>query len=102
MGKRDFRCFVRYFSDKLSDNDGNAPENKADATDKRKRMSDTEKIQELLKKMMTEPKISEQEYTEKFATAPEIPRRRKQDLDEIEVKTEKIGKFIPPITIARI
>lgn len=97
---------MRYLSDKPSDNDGKAPEPKAEVPDSRKKMSDTEKIQELLKKMMAEPKISEKEYREKFATAPEIPRKRKQKPDEIEVKTEKIGKisylifyFIIPISI---
>lgn len=43
--------------------------------------------------MLSEPKIKESEYKEKFTTAPNIPKRRKQK-DEIEVKTEKIGKHI--------
>lgn len=49
----------------------------------------TEKIQELLKLMMAEPKIKESDYKDQFATAPVIPRRRKRD--EVEVTTEKIG-----------
>lgn len=40
--------------------------------------------------MLAEPKIKESEYKDKFATAPVIQRRKKGD--EIEVKTEKIGK----------
>lgn len=44
--------------------------------------------------MMIESKIKESEYRERFASAPDIPRRRKQRADEIEVKTEKIGMYV--------
>lgn len=40
--------------------------------------------------MMIESKIKDSEYRERFASAPDLPRRRKRE-DEIEVKTEKIG-----------
>lgn len=89
---------MRGFADKPTD-DGKAPEIQAKEQTKDKKTSDnaTEKIQELLKSMMAEPKISETEYRQKFATAPEVPRRRKQK-DEISVKMEKIGNSsIPPI-----
>lgn len=88
--RRDFRIIARFFSDK-SDGDGKPTEAKAEAPDtKKKNDSNTEKIQELLKLMMAEPKISEEEYRKKFATAPDIPRRKKSD--DVEVKKEKIGK----------
>ncbi|KAL0901214.1 hypothetical protein ABMA27_006516 [Loxostege sticticalis] len=93
FGKRDFRLITRCLSDKPSDNDGKSPENKPEVQAPKKISSETEKIQELLKKMLAEPKISEKEYREKFATAPEA-RRRKPKADEIEVKTEKIEESI--------
>lgn len=43
--------------------------------------------------MATEPKIKESDYKDKFATAPDIPRRHKQK-DEIEIKTQKIGMSV--------
>ncbi|XP_063826827.1 small ribosomal subunit protein mS31 [Ostrinia nubilalis] len=94
LGKRDFRLITRFLSDKPSDNDGKAPENKPEEQETKKISSETEKIQELLKKMLAEPKISEKEYREKFATAPEIPRWRKPKADEIEVTSEKIEESI--------
>ncbi|KAM3967515.1 mitochondrial ribosomal protein S31 [Aphomia sociella] len=90
--KRDFRLIVRCLSDKPSDGDEKFPEIKTNP--EKKSDSNTEKIQELLKLMMSEPKISESEYREKFVTAPEIQRKRKQKADEIEVKTEKIEESI--------
>ncbi|XP_060805397.1 small ribosomal subunit protein mS31 [Amyelois transitella] len=92
--RRDFRIVSRYFSDK-SDSDENISQiNKKSQDVNKKKDENTEKIQELLKSMMAQPKISESEYREKFATAPDIPRRRKQRPDEIEVKTEKIEEDI--------
>lgn len=44
--------------------------------------------------MLEKPKVSQQEYEEQFTVAPERPRKRKQRSDEIEVKTEKIGKYL--------
>lgn len=98
--RRDFRLIARCLSDKPSDSDGKAPENKIKDTssseNKEKRASEsTEKIQALLKLMLEKPKVSQQEYEEQFTVAAERPRRRKQRSDEIEVKTEKIGKYIP-------
>ncbi|XP_075976390.1 mitochondrial ribosomal protein S31 [Anticarsia gemmatalis] len=93
--RRDFRVIARYFSDKPSDNDGKAPEAAPKAPEPQKKASEssTEKIQELLKLMMSEPKIKESEYKDKFTTAPNVPRRRKQK-DVIEVKTEQIEESI--------
>lgn len=39
--------------------------------------------------MLTEPKISESEYRERFTTAPD--RKRKPKKDNIQVTVEKIG-----------
>ncbi|XP_035452973.2 28S ribosomal protein S31, mitochondrial [Spodoptera frugiperda] len=91
--RRDFRVIVRCLSDKPSDGDGKAPESKSKpAVTQKSSENATEKIQELLKLMLAEPKIKESEYKDKFATAPVIQRRKKGD--EIEVKTEKIEESI--------
>lgn len=92
--KRDFRIILRCFSEKPTD-DGKLPETQPKHQEEKNKISTnaTEKIQELLKSMMAEPKISEAEYRERFATAPDIPKRQKQE-DEISVKMEKMGKFI--------
>lgn len=83
---------MRCLSDKLAD-DGISKENKAKEAPTTKKSSDnaTEKIQELLKSMLAEPKISEKEYAEKFTTAPD--HRRKKNV--LETKSEKIGKVSP-------
>jgi hypothetical protein len=53
--------------------------------------SSTEKIQDLLKKMMAEPKIPEHEYKDKFSSPPEkVPKRRKVAKMS---KSEIIGKL---------
>ncbi|KAH9628373.1 hypothetical protein HF086_015903 [Spodoptera exigua] len=91
--RRDFRLIVRCLSDKPSDGDGKVPESKEKpAVTQKSSENATEKIQELLKLMLAEPKIKESEYKDKFATAPVIQRRKKGD--EIEVKTEKIEESI--------
>lgn len=90
------RVIARCLCDKGSNDDGKIPEikPKSDAEPQNKSsQSSTEKIQELLKLMMAEPKIKESDYKDMFTTAPDIPRRRKQK-DEIEVKTEKIEESI--------
>lgn len=89
--KRDFRLFVRCLSDKPTD-DGKVPEIEAKQPTAAKKSSEnaTEKIQELLKSMLAAPKISEKEYAQKFATAPD-PRRKNKDM--LGAKTEKIGKL---------
>ncbi|RVE51941.1 hypothetical protein evm_003407 [Chilo suppressalis] len=95
--KREFRVFIRCLSDQASDNNGKVPDSTPEkaGTEKKKLDKNTEKIQELLKQMLAAPKISEKEYREKFATAPERSSRRKQAADEIEeVKTEKIEESI--------
>lgn len=86
-------------SDKPSDNDGKVPEVKPNAEEPQKSSDNaTEKIQELLKLMMAEPKIKESEYKDNFARAPVIQRKKKGD--EIEVKTEQIGTaFILFVTL---
>ncbi|CAG9796363.1 unnamed protein product [Diatraea saccharalis] len=96
MFRRDFRIFIRCLSDQASDNNGQPPESKAVGKNVEKKNLDknTEKIQELLKQMLTPPKISEKEYSEKFATAPERPSKRKLASDEIEMKIEKIEESI--------
>ncbi|XP_053612436.1 small ribosomal subunit protein mS31 [Plodia interpunctella] len=92
--RRDFRLIARYFSDK-SDGEEKLPQiNKKTQDGPKKQEDSTEKIQELLKLMMAQPKVSDNEYSEKFVTAPSIPRRRKQKSDEIEVKTQKIEEDI--------
>lgn len=96
--RRDFRLVVRCFSDRPTDNDGKIPDEtiknerskKPGTTSQSDSEKATEKIQELLKSMMSGPKFDESEYRAKFTTAPDINRRRKQK-DEIEIKTEKIG-----------
>ncbi|KAJ8736082.1 hypothetical protein PYW08_006738 [Mythimna loreyi] len=91
--RRDFRLIVRCLADKPSDSDGKAPESKAKPAEPQKSSDNaTEKIQELLKLMMAEPKIKESEYKDKFASAPVIQRKKKSD--EIEVKTEQIEESI--------
>lgn len=88
--RRDFRIIARFLADKPSDSDGKAPELKPKAKEPQKAAdSSTEKIQELLKLMMAEPKIKESEYKEKFVTAPQIDRKRRTE--KVEVTTEKIG-----------
>ncbi|XP_059051129.1 small ribosomal subunit protein mS31 [Achroia grisella] len=90
--KRDFKFITRCLSDKPIDGEDKTPEIKANP--EKKTDSNTEKIQELLKLMMAEPKISESEYREKFATAPDVLKNRKQKTDVIEAKTEKIEESI--------
>ncbi|CAH0592840.1 unnamed protein product [Chrysodeixis includens] len=92
--RKDLRPMVRYLADKPSDNDGKVPESEpvAKTPQKTSDKASTEKIQELLKLMMAEPKIKESDYKHQFATAPVIPRRRKRD--EVEVTTEKIEESI--------
>ncbi|XP_046959317.1 28S ribosomal protein S31, mitochondrial [Vanessa cardui] len=93
--KRDLKYFVRCLADKPpSDHDGKISEIKTkDSKEQNKSTeSSTEKIQALLKLMMSEPKISESEYREKFATAPE--RQKKPKPDVLEVKMEKIEESI--------
>ncbi|XP_021185601.3 small ribosomal subunit protein mS31 [Helicoverpa armigera] len=90
--RKDFRLIVRCLADKPSDGDGKALESKA-APAKPQKSSDnaTEKIQELLKLMLAEPKIKESEYKQ-FATAPTIERRKKGD--GTQVTKEKIEESI--------
>ncbi|XP_050348963.1 28S ribosomal protein S31, mitochondrial [Nymphalis io] len=93
--KRDIKYFVRCLSDKPpSGHDGNKSEIKTkDSKEQNKSNEDsTAKIQALLKLMMSEPKISESEYRERFATAPERQKKRKPDV--LEVKMEKIEENI--------
>ncbi|KAJ8735815.1 hypothetical protein PYW07_007435 [Mythimna separata] len=91
--KRDFRLIVRCLADKPSDGDGKIPESKPKPAEPQKSSDNaTERIQELLKLMMAEPKIKESEYKDKFASAPVIQRKKRSD--EIEVKTEKIEESI--------
>lgn len=92
--KRDLKYFVRCLSEKPPpDQDGKTPEVKArESKEKKASESSTEKIQALLKMMMTEPKISDSEYREKFTTAPE--RQKKHKPDVLEVKMEKIEENI--------
>lgn len=91
--RRDFRLIVRCLSDKPSDSDGKVPEVQPKAAEPQKSSDNaTEKIQELLKLMMAEPKIKESEYKDKFATAPVVQRKKKGD--EIEIKTEQIEESI--------
>lgn len=104
--RHDFRHVVRRLSDIPKDTDTkvldepvkNEKTKKLRTTSQGDSESATEKIQELLKSMMSGPKFDESEYREKFATAPEITRRRKQK-DEIEVKTEKIEEKITKAAI---
>ncbi|KAJ0182315.1 hypothetical protein K1T71_001684 [Dendrolimus kikuchii] len=93
--RNDFRLFTRCLSDKPFDNDGKVPEVKSQDEEKRNKASDAskEKIQELLKSMLAEPKISESEYRAKFSSAPDLSQRRKKK-DELEVKTETIEESI--------
>ncbi|KOB69105.1 Mitochondrial ribosomal protein S31, partial [Operophtera brumata] len=90
--RRDFRLFVRCLSDKPTD-DGKVPEIEAKDTTAVKKSSEnaTEKIQELLRSMLAAPTITEKEYAQKFATAPD-PRRKNKDV--LETKTEKIEESI--------
>ncbi|CAH2102163.1 unnamed protein product [Euphydryas editha] len=86
---------MRCLSDKPpSDQDAKTTEGKARDRKEEKKASEssTEKIQALLKMMMTEPKISDSEYREKFTTAPE--RQKKRTPDVLEVKMEKIEENI--------
>ncbi|XP_049882985.1 28S ribosomal protein S31, mitochondrial [Pectinophora gossypiella] len=92
--RRDFRLVARCLSDKPSD-DGKPPkpENQPKTPEAQKKATDTEKIQQLLKSMLTaKPVISDDEYSKKFTVAPE--RKRKQKPDEIERKTEKIEESL--------
>lgn len=84
--RRDFRLIVRSLSDKPDDDKVPNIKPKEPAASKKSSENATEKIQQLLKSMLAEPKISEKEYAEKFATAPD-PRRKK----EVK-KIENIGK----------
>ncbi|CAK1602379.1 unnamed protein product [Parnassius mnemosyne] len=91
--KRDFKLFVRCLSEKPPESEGNSINLQTkDQEEQKKNAKDTqtEKIQALLKSMMTAPKINESEYRQKFATAPEIPRKRKQKTDGIEETTQNI------------
>lgn len=82
---------MRCLSEKPPEKDGKiANIEEKDDKAQNKTENATEKIQALLKSMMAAPKISENEYTEKFTVAPE--RNRKPKGDEIERKTQKIGK----------
>ncbi|KAJ2948033.1 hypothetical protein O0L34_g9831 [Tuta absoluta] len=94
--KRDFRLVVRCLSDKPSDSDGNPTDTdqKTTSVAEKKAADSTEKIQQLLKSMMTaQPKISESEYEKKFTVAKDRRRKEKAD-DEIERKTEKIEESL--------
>lgn len=85
---------MRCLSDKSKD-DGKTPEinAKEDTNEKKKSENLQEKIQELLKSMMAEPKISEAEYREKFATIPDMPKQAKKE-EEVTIKMDKIGKLL--------
>ncbi|CAH2050805.1 unnamed protein product, partial [Iphiclides podalirius] len=88
----DLKLFVRCLSEKPPEKDGNPPNLKPMdenvQTETSKSESSTEKIQELLKSMMAAPKINETEYKEKFTTAPEIPRQKKQKAESIQDKSK--------------
>ncbi|XP_068626748.1 small ribosomal subunit protein mS31 [Battus philenor] len=92
--KRNFKVFVRYVSEKPPEDDKQLLENKVKDDKAQNKNPDTasqtEKIQALLKSMMSAPKISENEYRAKFTTASEIPKKPKLVDDEIERKSEKI------------
>ncbi|CAK1540275.1 unnamed protein product [Leptosia nina] len=88
--QREIRVFVRLLSEKPPENDNKMPEIKRRNSEQNDDAS-KEKIQELLKKMMMAPKISQQEYEEKFTLAPE---RKIPEPGEYEVKTEKIEEEI--------
>ncbi|XP_061709365.1 small ribosomal subunit protein mS31 [Cydia pomonella] len=92
--KRDFRVILRCLSDKPSDGDGKKPEQQSNSVAKKEKQTDssTDKIQALLKSMMSEPLSKEVEYRANFASAPDVRRQRKND--EIEVKEEKIEESI--------
>ncbi|CAG9135912.1 unnamed protein product [Plutella xylostella] len=98
--RRDFRIFTRCLSDKSSDADGKLPDVKKgkkalENSDKNDdSIAKTEKIQNLLKNMMVENKLKDNEYREMFATAPEVRKKRQQKPDEIEVKTEQIEESL--------
>ncbi|KAL4716824.1 hypothetical protein ACJJTC_012635 [Scirpophaga incertulas] len=94
--KTNFRFIVRFFSDKSSENDGKCSDSKTNPKDMKQRSSDSskEKIQDLLKLMLSESKISEKEYRDKFVTAPEKPPKVKKESGVIETKTEKIEESI--------
>lgn len=93
--RTDFRLFTRCLSDKSFDNDGKMSDIKVkdeETSSKKDKSSEAkEKIQELLKSMLAEPKISESEYRAKFSTAPDLSHRRKKK-DELDVKIENIGE----------
>lgn len=82
---------MRCLSDKPAD-DGKTNEIKQSENvpaSKKSSENAKEKIQQLLKKMLAEPTISEEEYAKKFTTAPD--HRRKKDV--FETKAGKIGKL---------
>ncbi|XP_041975837.1 28S ribosomal protein S31, mitochondrial [Aricia agestis] len=84
--------YIRCVSDKPPAKDGELPNTEPEKPkDDKNFKSSTEKIQNLLKSMLEKPVISENEYRDKFTTAPE--RKRKQS-DIIHAKTEKIEENI--------
>ncbi|XP_047520064.1 28S ribosomal protein S31, mitochondrial-like [Pieris napi] len=87
--QREIRILCRLLSGTPPDqtNDGKIPEIKPKSQEKQN--ESTTKIQELLKKMLAEPKISQEEYEKKFVVAPERKKR-----DTIEVKKENIEESL--------
>lgn len=43
--------------------------------------------------MMAAPKIDQKEYNEKFTTAPEVTRKKKQKAESVESKSQKLGEY---------